>query len=29
MMPPPIDIMKGLIPNLPEVSAGPGTARFW
>ena len=28
MMPPPIDILKGLIPNLPEVSADQGNGPF-
>ena len=28
MMPPPIDIVKGLVPNLPEVSADQGEGSF-
>lgn len=28
MMPPPIDILKGMIPNLPEVSADQGNGPF-
>lgn len=28
MMPPPIDIIKGLIPNIPSVVAGSGTSSF-
>jgi manganese transport protein len=28
MMPPPIDIIKGMIPNIPSVTAGSGTNSF-